>query len=184
MAQALGMLEYSSVAFGHQSQDAMLKAADVQLILARSICSGKYMAVVGGDVAAVEASVSAGAVAAEGSVIEELVIPNIHPDLFPALADCTTLEPEEVRALGMLETFSAASIIESADAAAKAAAVKLFRVRVAMALGGKGYLQLTGEVAAVRAAIDAGARMAGKRGMLVGMTVIANPHPALFREYV
>ena len=42
------------------SCDAMLKAADVDLVLSRSICSGKYMVMVRGDVAAVQAAVSAG----------------------------------------------------------------------------------------------------------------------------
>ncbi len=38
----------------------MLKAASVELLLARTICSGKYLAVVAGDVASVQASVEAG----------------------------------------------------------------------------------------------------------------------------
>jgi len=41
--------------------DTMLKAANVELILSRSICSGKYMVMVRGEVGAVEAAVSAGA---------------------------------------------------------------------------------------------------------------------------
>ena len=38
----------------------MLKAAAVDLLLSRSICSGKYMVMVRGDVSAVQAAVSAG----------------------------------------------------------------------------------------------------------------------------
>ena len=38
----------------------MLKAADVEVVLSRSICSGKYMVMVRGDVAAVQAAVLGG----------------------------------------------------------------------------------------------------------------------------
>ena len=48
---ALGLIELTSIAAGFEVCDAMLKAAAVRLLLARSICSGKYMVLVAGDVA-------------------------------------------------------------------------------------------------------------------------------------
>ena len=57
---SIGLIELTSIAAGYQACDAMLKAADVDLVLSRSICSGKYMVMVRGDVAAVQAAVSAG----------------------------------------------------------------------------------------------------------------------------
>ena len=64
----------------------MLKAADVDLLLSRSICSGKYMVMVRGEVAAVEASVAAGIAAGDIRVIDSFVIPNLHESVFPAIA--------------------------------------------------------------------------------------------------
>ena len=58
---------------------------------------------------------------------------------------------EDFNALGVLETFSAASIVLAADAAAKAAAVTILDIHLAMGLGGKGYAYMTGDVAAVQA---------------------------------
>ena len=49
---AIGLIETSSIARGYEIQDAMLKAADVTLMVARTICSGKYMIVVAGEVSA------------------------------------------------------------------------------------------------------------------------------------
>ena len=181
---ALGMLEISSIARGYLIEDAMLKASAVELLVARSICSGKFMVTVAGDVAAVEASVRAGVQASAATVIEELVIPNVHPAVFPALAGTAELPADELGALGILETFTVAAAIESADAAAKAAAVTLFRIHAAMAIGGKGVLWLTGSVAAVQAAIQAATAAAATRGMVVGWVVIANPRRELFREYI
>jgi bacterial microcompartment shell protein len=56
----------------------MLKAADTELLLSRSICSGKYMIMVRGDVAAVMASVQAGVAAAGGLIVNTFIIPNLH----------------------------------------------------------------------------------------------------------
>ncbi len=54
-------------------------------------------------------------------------------------------------------SFSVASLTEAADAAVKTARVSLIEIRLAMALGGKAFATLTGDVAAVRSAVDSGA---------------------------
>ncbi len=71
-----------------------------------------------------------------------------------------------------------------ADAAAKAADVVLFRVHLAMAIGGKGFVLLTGDVASVEAAVAAGAAVAADEGILVGKAVIPAPAKELFRELI
>ena len=104
---AIGLIETSSIARGYEIQDAMLKAADVTLMVARTICSGKYMIVVAGEVSAVEAATQAGSDKARGVLIEDLIIPNLHPDVFKAIGGSINLEEEDLGALGILETFSA-----------------------------------------------------------------------------
>ncbi len=162
----------------------MLKAASVDLLLARTICSGKYLIVVGGAVSNVETAVRAGLGAAGEAVIDHLVIPNVHPSVFPALGQSVTLEGDHQGALGVIESFSGVSILEAADAAAKAARVTVFRIHVAMALGGKGLCLLTGTVADVRAGVQAGAEVVRQRGLLVSQVVIARPSRELFAEYL
>ena len=58
--KSVGVIELSSIGIGYQVEDEMLKAASVQLILARTICSGKYLIIVGGGVSDVEAAIEAG----------------------------------------------------------------------------------------------------------------------------
>jgi microcompartment protein CcmL/EutN len=181
---SIGLVEVSSVAVGYVAQDAMLKAADVQLLLARTICSGKYLIVIGGDVAAVSASVDAGASRCSGALIEKRVITHVHPDVFPAIGLTVEVAPGRARALGVIETFSASSIIDVADAAAKCADITLLRIHLAMALGGKGFVLLTGDIASVEAAVAAGTQVAAEDGILVGRAVIAAPSKELFREFV
>ncbi len=92
---SIGLVELSSIASGFQACDAMLKASYVELVLARSICSGKYIVLVKGDVAAVEASVESGCRAGDLAIVDSMVIPNLHESVFPALAGINKAETLE-----------------------------------------------------------------------------------------
>jgi len=179
---AIGLIELTSIASGYLAADGMLKAADVELVLCRSICSGKFMTMVSGDVAAVKAAVQAGLGAGAAAVIDSFVIANLHPSVIPALSGMT--QPGHLDALGVIESFSVASLIEAADRAVKTAAVELLEIRLAMALGGKAFATLTGPVEAVQAAIDAGGAALAAKGLLVNSVVIPRPRAEVFREMI
>ena len=182
--KSIGLIELSSVATGFLVEDTMLKAGDIKLLMARSICSGKFLIVVSGDVTSVQAALLAGQAVAGASLIERRQIARVHPSVLEAISNSVDIDPKELRSIGIVETFSAASIIEVADAAVKSANVVLLRVHLAMALGGKGFVLMAGDVSSVQAAVAAGAKVAGDDGMLVGKGVIAAPSPELFREYI
>jgi microcompartment protein CcmL/EutN len=181
---SIGLIELSSIATGFLVEDLMLKAGSVQLLLARSICSGKFLIVVAGDVTSVQAALLAGAAAAGASLIERRQIARVHPTVLQAISQTVDIPPSQLKSLGVIETFSAASIIEVADAAVKAANVTLLKVHLAMALGGKGFVVMAGDISSVQAAVAAGCKAAAEDGMLVGKGVIANPAPELFKEYI
>ena len=75
----------------------------------------------------------------------------------------------------MLETFSVPSMIVAADTAAKTSDVTLIELRLARGMGGKSYMLITGDVAAVSAAIERVVSVVGNEGMLLDSTVIPNP---------
>jgi len=179
---SIGLIELGSIAAGMEVADAMLKAADVELVLARSICSGKYLVMVRGEVAAVAASVEAGTAAGGFSVIDTFTIANVHESIFPAISGVSKVE--QLEALGVIEAFSVAALIEGAEAAVKSANVRLIEIRLAMALGGKAFATLTGSVAAVRSAVDTGAHIIGKKGLLVHKVVIPQPRGELLNEMI
>ena len=81
--EALGMVETKGLAALVEACDAMLKAANVQLLGWDKIGSGLVTAFVVGDVAAVKAAVDAGAAAAGriGEVVGVQVIPRPHEDV-------------------------------------------------------------------------------------------------------
>src|SRR5664279_4636553 len=82
--QALGMIETKGLVSQFEATDAMLKAANVELIGWEKVGSGNVSVFVSGDVAAVKAAVEAGATAAAalGEVVAVHVIPRPHDDLY------------------------------------------------------------------------------------------------------
>ena len=82
-----------------------------------------------------------------------------------------------MEALGMIETKGFVALVEASDAMLKAANVTL----IGWQKIGSGLVTafVVGDVAAVKAAIDAGAQAAGRIGEVVGVQVIPRPHTDL-----
>ncbi len=77
-------------------------------------------------------------------------------------------------ALGMIETRGFAAMVEASDAMVKAARVELTEYEKT----GGGYITsiVRGDVAAVRAALDAGSRAAERVGEVISVHIIPRPH--------
>lgn len=179
---ALGMIEVLSIPIGIEASDAALKTAAVNLVSAQTVCAGKFICVVEGDVAAVKESVEAGAKAAGSVLIDSIVIPSVHPNVIAAMNACSTIG--RVDALGILETYSLAAAVIAADACAKAADINLIEVRLGRGMGGKSFVLLTGGVAAVNAAVKAAESLEEVGGMMSKSVVIPSPHPDLVKQLV
>lgn len=176
---AIGIVECNSIPLGMQAGDAMLKAAQVELCMAQTACAGKYVVLVSGEVAAVQAAVAAGIEHAEGALIDSLVIPNVDRRVTTAMLGVPGVE--DVQALGAIETFSLASAIIAADTAVKAAQVELIEVRLGRGMGGKAFLLFTGDIAAVQAAAAAVETGEGSKGLIGSSVVIPSPHKDMVR---
>ena len=85
------------------------------------------------------------------------------------------------QALGMVETKGWVALVEATDAMTKAANVEIVKT---IQIGGAFVTTIVrGDVASVRAAVDAGSEAAGRVGELVASHVIARPHPELLEGY-
>ena len=82
---ALGLLELESIAAGIEVGDAMAKRAPIELIRAGTVHPGKFLVLVGGDVADVEEALDAGRELGGLSVRDVTFLPNIHPDVVDGL---------------------------------------------------------------------------------------------------
>ncbi len=182
MGKALGMIEYTTVSAGVRAADTVAKTAEVEIIEAQVVCPGKYIALFSGELSAVKSAIEAAKTQNGEKLIDSFVLGNPHESLFPAIYG--TAEIDNKRALGIAETYSAASIIVAADAAAKTALVDLIELRIARGMCGKSYMFLSGEVAAVEAAIRSAEKALGDGGMFLDSSVIANPDEKLWKTIV
>jgi microcompartment protein CcmL/EutN len=171
--KAIAMIELNSIAKGVHVGDEMLKCSDVELVMAQPICAGKYMVLVSGDVDSVERAWEVGKETAGEFLVDDFVIPNVHTSIFPALTATTRIH--DIDSLAVIETFSVASSIMAADAAAKTADVDIIEIRCATGLGGKSFLYLTGDVASVNSAVEAGIEVLQDTGLILSHVVIPSP---------
>ncbi len=178
----IGLLELCSVARGVEVADAVLKEAKVELLFATPVQPGKYVLLVTGPVQDVTASARRGAELAGGDLVDQMVIPQIHEQVVPILRRKGGKINGSLDAIGVVETNTVASTIQSADIALKTASVDLIDLRIANGLGGKSFFTITGEVSDVRSSVMAGARFAQERSQLAREIVIAKPHPELVRH--
>ncbi len=178
--ETIGFMELNSIAKGVETADTVLKTAAVRMAFARCGCPGKYYLLFTGEVAAVQASVDAGRAVGGDHVVDVCIIPRVHPQVIRAIY--MTNMPERMQAVGVMEFFSVTASVYGADAAVKAADVDLVDVRLGTGIGGKSFVVLTGEVAAVTQAVQAGIETPNAQGMLVSSVVIPSPHPELLES--
>jgi microcompartment protein CcmL/EutN len=182
---ALGIIELASIYKGYAVQDEVLKSANVEKLVARSICSGKYLMIVRGAVADVETAISIAREIGGFSVINLTVIPRVDPRVYPAITGAAMLQLSpgiKVPAMLIIETFSVASAIKAADRAVKEADLDFIRVHVAMAVGGKGVVVMTGDIAPLEASVGPAVEAVKEDGMLAGYVLIRNPHEDVLRD--
>ena len=170
---ALGLLEFSSITAGIVAGDAMVKASPVSSLYAGTVHPGRYLVLVGGDTAAVEIALESGGT---DTLVDHLLLPNVHPEVIAAIANSSDTAMAEGDALGIVEASTSATAIVAADAGVKATAVSLVSLRLADGLGGKAYCLFSGSVADAEAAVERCVEATEHRGHLVGTAVISQLH--------
>lgn len=102
MSQAIGILELTSIAKGMELGDAMLKSANVNLLVSKTICPGKFLLMLGGDIGAIQQAIETGASQAGEMLVDSLVLANIHPSVLPAISGLNSVYKRQ--AVGIVET--------------------------------------------------------------------------------
>ena len=82
----------NSIARGILLHDLMVKKADIRILQSHSICPGKYIVLIAGEVEPVQQSMREGLHYGGAAVVDSLLIENISTDIFPAMlgATCAT----------------------------------------------------------------------------------------------
>ncbi len=179
---ALALLEFSSIAVGIHAADAMVKKAPISRLASGTVQPGKYLVLIAGQVAEVQESLEAGLEVGATGLLDKVFLPGVHPDVVSAIAGGNAAGEGE--ALGVIETWHAASTIHAADAGVKGADVVLRTIRLADGLGGKGYCLFQGIVSEVEAAVEIGVGALADPSQLVQQVVIPQLHEELVANLV
>jgi microcompartment protein CcmL/EutN len=180
---ALALLEFSSIAAGVLSADAMVKRATLAVVHAGTVQPGRFLVLVGGEVAEVEESLKAGLETAPDALTDHIFLPHVHPEVVRALGAGRALKPDD--ALGVVETHTVPAAILAADRGVKGAEVTLMEIRLADGLGGKGIVLFTGQVSDVEAALEITDSVLAE-SQKVRQVVISQLHPdiaSVLREH-
>ena len=181
-AGALGVLETTGYVGAVVGGDAIVKAASVEVLPLRIGSGGRIVALIRGDLDAVQAAVEVGAEAARaaGELNSARVISRPDPVVMACFGgDAPEADVQEAsgKAMGLIETRSTVALVKAMDQMLKSAEVTY---------GGSykvGYFLtasvIRGDVGAVQAALSVGAAEAEKCGELVSTHVIPHPLPEL-----
>src|SRR4030065_1563777 len=102
MEKSIGVVEFRSVAVGIAAVDRIVKASEVRIMDARTICPGKYYIIFTGDVSAVKNSTSVIQQEVDTFIIDSVVIPNVYQEIFMGING--TSEVKELKSIGIIET--------------------------------------------------------------------------------
>lgn len=171
---SLGIVEIASIASGAELADGMVKVANVDLLRAAPLCSGRFLIYVSGDREAVQTSVLF-ARDSQKKLIGSFVISNVSPLLVEALKKSEAAKRGE--ALGIVECRNVSAGINAADKAVKKSEVRLLKFVSGQGIMGKSFYVLGGDVAAVREAVETSREILADR--LVEAVVIPNPAEAM-----
>ena len=149
---AIALIEFSSIAIGIKSSDSMVKRAPITMLKAGTVSKGRFLILIGGSVASVEEAYTEGLSIGEGSIVDSVILPNVHIQVHNAILGDRLLCRGD--GIAVFETRSVASVIRCADAAIKGANVDIIEMRLADALGGKAFVLFTGKVEDLESAIS------------------------------
>lgn len=178
---ALAVIEFREIPLGIFATDAMLKKAPIAFVKSGTITRGRFLTVIGGTTAAVEESLAEGLYRGGGSVLDHLLLADVHPRVYDAILG--ERRPGGTGSLAVIETGTVASNVRAAELALKGTDVELVEIRLAdSGLSGKGISIYRGELHDIEAAVAIVLGFVQGAGAEVHYNIISSPHEALARQ--
>ncbi len=178
---AIATLEFREIPAGMVATDAMVKRSPIALLRNGLISAGRYLTLIGGSTAAVEEAWQEGLRVGGEDLLDEVFLPDVHPQLWHALQG--ERRPAEGEAMGVLETETVSAVLAATETALKTADLTLMELRFADSLlAGRAVSLLHGVLHDVEAGLDAAVYRLTSNRSAVSHRIISAPHEALFRH--
>ena len=179
MESNIAAVEFKSIAKGIFVTDEMLKSAQVSLLLATTLCPGKYLTVVSGETSAVEKAVEIADRLGGRHVFSSFVINGVNREIIDSISGRTKGVIKD--SIGIVESQHMANIISAADISLDSAEVEIVDFRLGKGCGVNSFYIMTGTLTAVDEAVKSAVDFLSALGSLIAFKVIANPDRDLLR---
>ena len=175
---AIAVVEFSSIADGIFTTDAILKKSPIAMIKSGTVSGGRYLTIFGGTTGSVGESLTEALTVGAGSVLDHAFLPDVHLKVHDAaLGKRAACEQE---AVAILETDTVAANIRAAEAAIKGTEVTLVEIRLAeYEMSGKAISVYNGELHEIESAMAIANDTLRGRSAFAHHRVIARPHDAV-----
>jgi microcompartment protein CcmL/EutN len=175
----LAVVEFKSIARGIFTTDAMLKAADVSLVMATSLCPGKYLTIVEGETSAVESSLKIADEIGGRHVFSSEVINAISSKVINAING--KLQNSAYGAIAIIESMQIANLINSADEVVDAVQIEFVDFRLARGCGVNSFYIFSGELSSVQEGAKVASQYLMNKGALIAFRVVSGPDIEVWR---
>lgn len=175
----IAVVEFKSVARGISVTDSMVKAAKVNLVLSTTLCPGKYLTVMEGEVSALKDVVKIANELGGRHVYSSQVISGINIKVIDAIGG--KLYPLQPDAIGIIESFQMANLVYSADVSVDSAEVEFVDFRLARGCGVNSFYIITGTFSSVTEAVRNAVSFLGESGSVVAHKILPNPDREVWR---
>ena len=172
---AIAVVEFSSIADGIFTADAILKKAPIAMIKSGTVSGGRYLTIFGGTTGSVGESLTEALTVGAGSVLDHAFLPDVHLKVHDAVLGKRAACEQE--AVAILETDTVAANVRAAEAALKGTEVTLIEIRLAeYEMSGKAITVYNGTLHEIETAMSIAGDTLRGRSAFTRHRIIARPH--------
>ena len=155
MSKSIGAIEFRSISKGIEVSNEIVKKSSVNICFLKSICIGKFLIIISGDVSEVEEAIKYGLSLGGNNIIDSFIVNAVEEEIINGLKNRYTSK-EVNSAIGVMETTKVCSGIKALDKTLKSSDVRLVKLQLATFLGGKLVYIITGDLSSVEYALNEG----------------------------
>ena len=149
MIDSVGLIEFKKIPKGVLALDKIVKNSDVQIIMARLICPGRYLIFFSGKLEDINNSINCVKDSFSKTEFKYKIVTNIREEILRKINRVIEFE-NDVKAIGIVETKDTVSVFKVSDFILKEFEIDLKSIKINIGTGGKGVVFFTGNIAALK----------------------------------
>lgn len=146
MIDSVGLIEFRKIPKGVLALDKIVKNSDVQIIMARLICPGRYLIFFSGKIEDINNSINCVKDSFCKTEFKYKVVTNIREEILGKINKVIEFK-KNVKAVGIIETKDTISIFKVSDFILKEFEIDIKSIKINIGTGGKGVVFFTGNIA-------------------------------------